>query len=43
MTHPLSAFGASPSHPSVEGDGSLGAGRPFLAAPLLGRASFMDI
>ncbi|MNH42235.1 hypothetical protein D3C79_1038940 [compost metagenome] len=46
MKHPLSRFAAwaapaSPSHPSVEGDGSLGAGRPFLAAPLLGRASFL--
>ena len=33
MKHPLSRCAASPSHPSVEGDGSLGAGRPFLAAP----------
>ncbi len=31
---------ASPSHPAVEGDGSLGAGLPFLAAPELEHASF---
>ena len=39
MQHPLSRCAASPSHPSVEGDGSLGAGRPFLAAPMLDHAS----
>ena len=39
IKHPLSDFVASPSQPSVEGDGSLGAGRPFLAAPMLGHAS----
>ncbi len=42
MKHPLSVFDASPSHPSVEGDDSLGAGRPFLAVSLLMHASFMD-
>ncbi len=41
MEHPLSGCAASPSQPSVEGDGSLGAGRPFLAASELGHASFM--
>ena len=35
---PCAAGAASPSQPSVEGDGSLGAGRPFLAAPELGHA-----
>ena len=44
MEHPLSRFAvwtapSPPSQPSVEGDGSLGAGRPFLAAPALGSAS----
>ena len=38
---PCAADAASPSQPSVEGDGSLGAGRPFLAAPELGHASFV--
>ena len=33
---PLSGYAASP-----QGDGSLGAGRPFLAAPLSGHAGFM--
>jgi hypothetical protein len=42
MKHPLSDFVASPSHPAVEGDGSLGAGRPFLAASMLEHASFMS-
>ncbi len=41
MKHPLSRFATSPSHPAVEGDGSLGAGRPFLAAPELEHASFI--
>ncbi|MNZ69421.1 hypothetical protein D3C78_877190 [compost metagenome] len=40
--HPLSGCAASPSQPSVEGDGTLGAGRPFLGAPTLGSASFRD-
>jgi len=40
MKHPLSDFVASPSQPSVEGDGTLGAGRPFLGAPMLGHAGF---
>jgi len=33
MRHPLSDFVASPSHPSVEGDGTVAAGRPLLGAP----------
>ncbi len=41
MKHPLSHCVASPSQPSVEGDGTLAAGRPLLGAPELGRAGSM--
>ena len=42
--HPLSRFAAwaapaSPSHPSVEGDGTVAAGLPLLGAPELGHVS----
>ncbi len=42
MKHPLSDFVASPSQPSVEGDGTVATGRPLLGAPLLGCASCVD-
>ncbi len=40
MKHPLSRFAPSPSLPlREEGDSTLGAGRPFLGAPVWGHAS----
>jgi hypothetical protein len=39
-SHPLSGCAASPSLASREGDGTLGAGRPFLGASSLRQASF---